>query len=114
MKTKTLAKVGVATTKGRHMVSVDTKLEIDQLDREVEILRTKTIELKSKIQTFYSKHNVSETRRNTLQSKFARVVESLLDVDSVYKKHTRGVRQMLTEVIYELGKTTMIDKGQTR
>jgi len=86
------------------MVNVDTKLEIDQLDSEVERLRAKTIELKSKIKTFYSKHNVSETRRRTLESKFARVVESLLDVDSVYKKHTRGVRQMLTEVIYELGK----------
>jgi hypothetical protein len=104
MKTKTLNKISVITKKGRLMVNIDTKLEIDQLDSEVERLRTKTIELKSAISTFYNKHNVSNLRLNTLESKFARVVETLLDVDSIYKKHTREVRQMLTEIIYELGK----------
>ena len=86
------------------MIGIDTKNEIDQLDSEVERLRTKTLELKSSIKTLYNKHNISINRRNTLESKFARVVETLLDVDSIYKKHTREVRQMLTEVIYELAK----------
>ena len=36
------------------MIGIDTKNEIDQLDSEVERLRTKTLELKSNIKTLYN------------------------------------------------------------
>ena len=71
------------------MIGVDTKNKVDSLDSTLDNLRQKTIELKSDIKTLYSDVGISITKRNLLERKFAKVVEALLDVDSVYKNHKR-------------------------
>jgi len=91
------------------MIGVDTKNKVDSLDRTLDNLRQKTIELKSDIKTLYSDVGISITKRNLLERKFAKVVEALLDVDSVYKKHTRTLRQELSEVVYELERQYAMD-----
>ena len=91
------------------MIGVDTKNKVDSLDRTLDNLRQKTIELKSDIKTLYSDVDISITKRNLLERKFAKVVEALLDVDSVYKKHTRTLRQELSEVVYELERQYAMD-----
>jgi len=91
------------------MIGVDTKNKVDSLDSTLDNLRQKTIELKSDIKTLYSDVGISITKRNLLERKFAKVVEALLDVDSVYKKHTRTLRQEISEVVYELERQYAMD-----
>ena len=91
------------------MIGVDTKNKVDSLDRTLDRLRQSTIELKSDIKTLYSDVDISITKRNLLERKFAKVVEALLDVDSVYKKHTRTLRQELSEVVYEIDRPYAMD-----
>tara|TARA_Y100001937_G_scaffold21478_1_gene30280 strand:- start:6466 stop:6750 length:285 start_codon:yes stop_codon:yes gene_type:complete len=91
------------------MIGIETKDKIDSLDRRLDNLRQKTIELKSDIKTLYSDVGIHATKRNTLERKFAKVVEALLDVDSVYKKHTRTLRQELSEVVYEIERNYAMD-----
>lgn len=91
------------------MIGIDTKNKVDSLDRTLDSLRQKTIELKSEITTLYSDVGISTTRQRTLERKFAKVVEALLDVDSVYKKQTRTLRQELSEVVYEIDRPYAMD-----
>jgi hypothetical protein len=91
------------------MIGIDTKNKVDSLDRTLDKLRQSTIELKSDIKTLYSDVGISTAKRHTLERKFAKVVEALLDVDSVYKKHTRTLRQELSEVVYELERQYAMD-----
>ena len=83
------------------MVNKDTKMKLDSLDRRLNELRRKSIELKTDMKTLYSEARLSEMKRTTLESKYNTLVERILDVDSVWYKHTREVRQMLVEIQME-------------
>jgi chromosome segregation ATPase len=91
------------------MIDNDTSNKLDSLDRTLDDLRQKTITLKTNIKSLYSEVNISNARRNTLERKFNKVVEALLDVDSVYKKQTRSLRQQLSEIVYAKNRQYTLD-----
>ena len=91
------------------MLDKDTKLKIDSLDRRLEKVRSSAIELKSDMKTLYSELGLSQRKINTLESKYGMLVERILDVDSVFNKHTRQTRQMLTELMYEMSANYELD-----
>jgi len=91
------------------MLDKETKIKIDSLDRRLEKLRTTAIELKSDMKTLYSELRLSQHKMNTLESKYGLLVERILDVDSVFNKHTRETRQILTELVYEMSRNYELD-----
>jgi len=80
------------------MVDTDTKLKVDSLDRRLNKLRQSALELKSDMKTLYSELGLGINKTNTLDSKYSFLVERILDVDSVFNKHTRQTRLMLQEI----------------
>lgn len=74
------------------MENYDKKDKIDSLDREFDVIRNKIMNLRSDVNTLYNDNNVELSKSRVFSKKLDKVVELVLDAESVYKKQVRDIK----------------------
>ena len=84
------------------MANYDKHDKIVSLDREFDVIRNRVMSLRSDVSTFYNHHHIDTSKTRVFSTKLDKVVELILDAESVYKKQEREIRQLLQEVVKEV------------
>ena len=81
------------------MANYDKHDKIVSLDREFDVIRNRVMSLRSDVSTFYNNNNIDTSKTRVFSTKLDKVVELILDAESVYKKQVRETRQLIQEVV---------------
>jgi len=81
------------------MSDYDKHNKIISLDREFDVIRNKIIGLRSDVRIFYNNNNIATSKTSEFSQRLDKVIELVLDAESVYKKQVRETRQLIQEVV---------------
>lgn len=81
------------------MANYDKHDKIVSLDREFDVIRNRVMSLRSDVSTFYNNNHIDASKTRVFSTKLDKVVELVLDAESVYKKQVRETRQLIQEVV---------------
>lgn len=83
------------------MKNYDKMDKINSLDSRFNSLQNIVKELRSDVRTFYNNNHIETSKSVIFGKKLDKVVELILDSESIYRKQVEETRQIIQEIVYK-------------